>query len=287
LKQLAFATQQHLDKQRAFPPGNEGNNHSWAPFLLPYLELESILTTKDVNPTTGQTVEVELYHWELPWNDPANRESITTPVPMFVCPSTTRPADELAASGNVQAAVTDYVPTAGVDKRQVYDSGTVPPPPGAGNNDFLPYPPPIPASESHLPGVIGFVTAQGTGPKKARIQDIKDGTSNTMLFIEDAGRPELWTINGFVGPTGAAHAGWADPGNNLYVHTLDALTLMAPGPCVINCTNDDEAFSFHSDGVTAVFADNSVHFLQEEMAPQVFVSLITRDGGEIVSQDAF
>jgi prepilin-type processing-associated H-X9-DG protein len=54
---------------------------------------------------------------------------------------------------------------------------------------------------------------------------------------------------------------------------------------LINCSNNNELYSFHPGGVNALFTDGSVHFLKESMDPRIVVSLITRAGGEIVSAD--
>jgi prepilin-type processing-associated H-X9-DG protein len=55
-----------------------------------------------------------------------------------------------------------------------------------------------------------------------------------------------------------------------------------PWPCAINCTNHREIYSFHPGGANAVFADASVHFLQEGMSIRVLATLITRAGAEVV-----
>ena len=56
-----------------------------------------------------------------------------------------------------------------------------------------------------------------------------------------------------------------------------------PGPCAINCTNDQEPYSFHPAGVNAVFADGSVHFLQADMDIRIFARLVTRAGEEVAT----
>ena len=48
------------------------------------------------------------------------------------------------------------------------------------------------------------------------------------------------------------------------------------GPCPMNCTNDNEMYSFHSGGVNAVFADGSVHFLRASMTLTALSRLITQ-----------
>ena len=55
------------------------------------------------------------------------------------------------------------------------------------------------------------------------------------------------------------------------------------GTCMVNCTNDDEIFSWHPGGANALFADGSVHFLNSNSSVQLIATLVTRAGGEILS----
>jgi prepilin-type processing-associated H-X9-DG protein len=56
----------------------------------------------------------------------------------------------------------------------------------------------------------------------------------------------------------------------------------APGPCAVNCTNNQQPYSFHTGGANFLFADGSVHFLQTGMDIRVLAALATRAGGEVV-----
>src|SRR5262249_16544742 len=116
----------------------------------------------------------------------------------------------------------------------------------------------------------------------ARHSDIVDGTSNTLLISEDAGRPRQWRV-GRPGPDQTVTGGpWTGGGVQITQgSTPNGAT--KPGPCAINCTNDGEVYSFHSGGANAVFADGSVHFLRTGMDIRVFARLVTRAGGEVVS----
>ncbi len=116
-----------------------------------------------------------------------------------------------------------------------------------------------------------------------RLTDITDGTSNTLLVAEDAGRPKLW-LAGRQAPAGIAPGGaWASNANRVIVAgaSADGATLL--GPCAINCTNNDQPYSFHPGGAHFVFADGSVHFLPAGVGVRVLAALATRAGGEVVS----
>jgi prepilin-type processing-associated H-X9-DG protein len=118
-----------------------------------------------------------------------------------------------------------------------------------------------------------------------RMSDITDGASKTILYAEDAGRPQLWhsgqqvrpVLFGIGGPWAARNSIWG-------ARTEDD---PPPWPCAINCTNDREVYSFHPGGANVVMADGSAHFLQAGLSLQVLAALVTRAGGEIVSDDDY
>ena len=56
------------------------------------------------------------------------------------------------------------------------------------------------------------------------------------------------------------------------------------GTCVINCTNDQEVYSFHTGGALALFADGSVRFLKASLDMRMFARLATRAGGEVATE---
>jgi prepilin-type processing-associated H-X9-DG protein len=119
-----------------------------------------------------------------------------------------------------------------------------------------------------------------------RRREITDGTTQTILLTEDAGRPKVWR-QGKAGAdqtvTGCPWAGF-NVGISLEGAQSDGTR---PGPCAINCTNDHEVYSFHPGGANAVFADGSVHFLQAGMSLRVLAALVTRAGGEAFSASDF
>ncbi|MDR3634759.1 MAG: DUF1559 domain-containing protein [Isosphaeraceae bacterium] len=134
------------------------------------------------------------------------------------------------------------------------------------------------------------------GNNARRFADNTDGTSNTIMVSEDAGRPNFYLkggqitygtsipwYNGGTAPTEAnqgSGAGWADYNSEFYTdgdgsnqHT--------------NWSSNNEVYAFHPGGANHVFADGSVHFIKATTAPSVFVSLISYNGGEVISADQF
>jgi prepilin-type N-terminal cleavage/methylation domain-containing protein/prepilin-type processing-associated H-X9-DG protein len=133
------------------------------------------------------------------------------------------------------------------------------------------------------------------------IVGITDGTSNTILMGEDAGRPAGYNHSRqfYIDATGQLEDGinhvvlagggaWADPFS--YTRLEGSTGGQSPvrgGPCIINCTSDNELYSFHPSGCNILFADGSVHFLTESITPTMIVALVTRNGGEVIPPGAF
>ena len=74
----------------------------------------------------------------------------------------------------------------------------------------------------------------------------------------------------------------------------DVLVPMNASPATVSLdsTQDDNCadrkdtvrgfFGMHTGGVFFVYGDGSVHFLEEEISPRVYISLSTINGGELV-----
>ena len=126
--------------------------------------------------------------------------------------------------------------------------------------------------------------------------DMMDGTSTSILFAEDAGRPSFYVARKRIGPanntpgggnlgvTGGRvrGAGWTDPSNSIPLHGFTYDGLSAPGPCPFNCTNNNEGYGFHPNGILATMGDASVQFLHDATTIRVYAALITADGQEVV-----
>jgi len=117
------------------------------------------------------------------------------------------------------------------------------------------------------------------------IPEIRDGTSNTSVIAEDAGRPDRWQAGKLITANGQTDGSWADRDNEYITHGFTADGNTTPGPCHTNCTNNNEVYSFHTGGANHVFADGSVHFIQASMDIRLFVKLLTRSGNDIVPND--
>ncbi|HVA45231.1 MAG TPA: DUF1559 domain-containing protein [Pirellulales bacterium] len=131
---------------------------------------------------------------------------------------------------------------------------------------------------------------------------ITDGTSETIGWIEDAGRPALYYGGklavknlGDPGVTGAVVTtdgwGWADTEIGSFIcgavgGTSSAITtVLGPnaGTCFVNCVNDSEIYAFHPGGAMVAYVDGSVHYESIDVAPNTLGALCTMNAGEIIT----
>jgi len=125
------------------------------------------------------------------------------------------------------------------------------------------------------------------------------GVSNPVMIGEDAGRPVGYNhsrhiyvqygapVDGVINPTSGGGGAWADPFTYAHLDGATADGIRGDGICLINCTSNNEIYSFHPGGANMLFADGSVHFIKESVNPLTIVALITRAGGEIISADQY
>jgi prepilin-type N-terminal cleavage/methylation domain-containing protein/prepilin-type processing-associated H-X9-DG protein len=171
--------------------------------------------------------------------------------------------------------------------------------------------------EADIPGITinagaGIIAQPPDGP--VRFTAITDGTSNTILIVEDAGRPGWYGSKGVVVPNGftpvmVVYSGglngpcpqgggaWADPLNYNATNGGDPSGSgiaagggfdgipPAPWSCSENCTNDSEIFSFHVSGGNMLFGDGSVRFVRSGLTMAQMQALLSRAGGEVINFD--
>src|SRR6202035_5258210 len=137
-----------------------------------------------------------------------------------------------------------------------------------------------------------------------RIIDIKDGASNTVMLVEDAGRPAWYGSKGLVqtgpaigsyqagtgGPAPQGGGAWADPLNYIATNGADPSGSgiaaggnfdgmpAAPWSCANGCSNDSEIFAFHTGGSNALFGDGSVRFVMNGLTMNQMRALLSRNG---------
>jgi prepilin-type processing-associated H-X9-DG protein len=261
LQQIGLALANYHNSMKTFPPGCRRGPPGYG-------------WVPRVLPYLGQQSLYDRYRWDRDWLSEENQSVIRVPLRVVLCASTPGPVNRTyKLLGGQTAAVSDYA-GAGFAFSGIASAGLIPTP-----LDFS--------------GVLRCLHT-------VRYTDIRDGRSNTLLIVEDAGRPRYWTA-GVPGPdsndpgcfeggviTGGrvGNGAWAAPHTMLF-HGFSFDGLRCTGPCAINCTNSSEPYSFHPGGVNVAFADGSVRFLAEAISIKTFAALFTRAGGEVVTDGDF
>ncbi len=233
---------------------------SWVPLIMGYTEQTGLYNSMNISQAFPQ---------------PQNTTAVATQLNFMVCPSAPpyRMAPFLNPLNNqtVQLAAGDYAVDDGIDESWLIANNV-----------------PHPAGQI----VAGLLK----GNYCRRIAAVTDGTSNTIMITEDAGRPNFYILGkqmtygqsypwyrGGTPPTQdneGSGAGWADYGSEFFTdgdgsndHT--------------NYSSNNEIYSFHPGGANHVFADGSVHFVKKTVAPTVFTALISYNGAEVISADSY
>ncbi len=308
LKNLGIAALNFHDSHKKLPTSNRAAGvtnaprYAWATLMLPYFEEQNVFDQYDFKSNWSKPTAV---------NKPVpNFQLVGTRLRVFECPSV---PDDDRLDGDLQywsqslpswmasrcAAPTDYAPITQVERALVNwtDPSGLP----VVDQD------PDPTIKLDRTGMLLRNTI-------ATLKQVTDGTSNTILLAETAGRPYVYRKGGRVGDLQTNRVnggGWCRPASEfgLYGSSTDGGSF--PGPCAINCTNGEdylkngasdmsivpltlgtitygtngtsETFAFHPGGANVLFGDGSVHFLSEDISMRVYARLVTRKGGEIVS----
>jgi prepilin-type processing-associated H-X9-DG protein len=214
------------------------------------------------------------------WRHPTNGPIISKPIKIMMCPSVALGDAERIFTrvdttfGTVAAAACDYSVDNAINSA-INDATSWKLVDNLGTN------------AANYWGVMRVYTS--AEPNLTKINDIADGTSNKLVIAEDAGRPQLWTNKGQQPVTSpVSGSAWADRDNEYITHgAVGDGTNAQPGPCAVNCTNDKEIFSFHTNGANVLFADGSVHFLKNDVPIRIVGRLITKAGGEAIGSTDF
>jgi prepilin-type N-terminal cleavage/methylation domain-containing protein/prepilin-type processing-associated H-X9-DG protein len=212
------------------------------------------------------------------FNHADNEPFTSASVPFAICPSA--PRGRQVAGGNcseVDFGLSDYTAVTRMDKNgfsSLVTAGVIEDRGGADReawDGILAYrnPDPNPLYDKRL----------------TNAQSCTDGLSNTFLFYEDAGRPQLFVSGVEVacdcsGPLDTCPNGapWASD-----------LTWIVVDQHIngrfINVKNHNEVYSFHAGGANFAYGDGGVRYESERMDPELFVRRVTRADGRITFRD--
>jgi len=287
MKQLGIAFHAYHDGNGGFPPwgfdfgynpnaanpyGDQRQGHAALGLILPYVEQENVqkLARRDLSVIDPAN---------LPPNLGTNIAGQTN-LKLFKCPSApdTTPdytpyfQQAIKSAAGITLGRTDYVAVRGMGA--TFRSACAPA---------------VPATDPDNSGALGkFGTKQLNGDIGGRTQltEIADGTSNTLLLVEEAGRQTQYIKGRAVSGSYLLNAAWADYNTKVRVrgYSADGATKDG-GCCVVNCNNDESIYSFHSGGAVYLRADGSVGFMSDRINPGVVGAMITRAGGEVFSEN--
>jgi len=304
LKQIGLALHAYHDANQAFPhaykslptadptaPAGTGMYGAGTfVLILPYIEQGNLYVQIDTKRAALSSV-----------NMPPSNSAYSTPIKTYLCPSspgqpTASYSAELANSFN-NFGIT-FIPASGL----IF-----------GRSDYAP----DAGMMAALPGIsinagASIICQPPDGP--IRMTDVTDGTSNTMMIVEDAGRPGWYGSRGVAsqpgyspamgsyqggtnGPAPQGGGAWADPLNYIATNGSDPSGSgiaagggfmgmpAAPWSCANGCSNDSEIFAFHTGGSNVAFGDGSVRFVRNGLTMNQMQALLSRAGGEVISFD--
>jgi prepilin-type N-terminal cleavage/methylation domain-containing protein/prepilin-type processing-associated H-X9-DG protein len=332
MKQLGLGALNFESGKKALPPVGQCDStggasttymiHSTATYILPFIEQQAVYSQFDVatNPITAYAATPSGDAFKTPsgclihpdakgrnYDDPAHpsgQRAAKTKIATFVCPTT--PVDPTNRDFVHNYGPVDYMVVAlsDVDSRTgspTYGMRT----PNSGSDEW----------KSQV--VAPMLNCDGGGMGR-----VTDGSSNTIMWIEDAGRahpddPEYGAyshrftpvsgaadpINMASGPNGRRVFAWADAdavangfsgpsnsaGSKIARLNNNATPTGGPAECkwsTNNCGPNDEPFSFHTGGVNATMGDGSVRFLNESIDGVIIKWMIGADDGQITDASA-
>jgi prepilin-type N-terminal cleavage/methylation domain-containing protein len=271
--------------------------------LLPYL---------DQAPLYNQ------YNQSVNWSAAANKPLVSTKLPAYMCPSDTVAGqldgipDNPSTWAQDTAASSSYSPIFGISPL-VYSLGLTTLPPAALYTD------PADSTFQYVPGffpknaTIDPATGQNTASGR-KFRDVTDGLSNTLAVAETAGRPGYFRKGKQYGSLPADRVnsgGWARPASDLMIYGEKADGTDLLGTTALNATNGYNVnpanpgystypytaapyvfgvhgtaapYSFHTGGAHFTLGDGAVRFISENINFDLFISLSTPAGGELVGE---
>ncbi|MFO0788599.1 MAG: DUF1559 domain-containing protein [Pirellulales bacterium] len=295
MKQLGLGTLNYESAQKKLPPAkyqvldSSGSGrpvqvkHSTIQFLLSYME---------------ETAVASQWNMKKPWDDSQPSAAIdnlrlsNTRVPVFRCPSapddrssTTSAGVASRNDGAVDYRVCDEINRGtGTALDLLIKANQVKP-------RFNPWPPDTSAADDkkkHYRSMLyNYVDTTNSVTDFAKLSECSDGTSQTFMWFETGGAPLKYVRGALVVTARGGDAeiqgggSWADFENYYHVHG-------DKNECptgLMNCTNNEEIYSFHKGGAYFVMGDGAVKFVADSIEPEVFVSLFTRDANDIVNSE--
>jgi prepilin-type N-terminal cleavage/methylation domain-containing protein len=248
MKQLGLALHNYHDANGGFPPAK------WTPKSGVDHSWATLIL-----PYVEQDNLYRQYNLNANWSAAANDSGVIQhQIKQFICPSAPGAPPRTAANSR---GVQDYPAINQVHRPNPFARQALPP------------------SDSTWLGVLGNNVSR-------RITDILDGSSNTLMLAEDAGRNQSWELGKQQGSLSEDGA-WANPGGSIIVSGFDPATKTTPGGVAVNGCNSQNVYGFHTNAAGGLFGDGHVRFLSSTTSIDVLIALTTRAGGETVADGSY
>lgn len=288
LRQIVLATLNHESSAKALPDlyngrflprpraaPDEFHFHSWRTAILPGLERSDVLASLNL---------------DLPSSSFENQTGVNVALSTFICPSSANPTPNVpdvlswqvtwsggAIPGRVgTAARTDYEVVGGVRTRRpgVTKIGGVELQLMLDGMEFGAW-----GEPTYKDGV-----SPSLGYRSARLADVADGLSNTILIGERAGRPDFYRKGMPVMPYPYSdpNAGVGDIHQSAWALSTHFQWLVSWIDQPVNASNSVGIYAFHPNGANVAMGDGSVRFVRESTSQAILKALSTRAGGEFV-----
>jgi prepilin-type N-terminal cleavage/methylation domain-containing protein len=247
-----------------YPGDATGANHrfTWSWLILPYLEQGTV---------SGAI------NFSLPYAHLAQTTALYSELAVLLCPSD--PNGGVINAYTYKFHLGNYVANWGNTQ---YDQGAI-------NNPFNGPQPPVP---------VPFLGAPFALDRSYGIQNITDGTSNTLLLGEVIVCQASGSAVGQVDHRGAMFnddynctmfMAYTAPNSTIpdQVPTWCVYPYATNPPCINLYPAFNASRSYHPGGVDALMSDGSVRFVKNTVNVPTWRALSTTQGGEVISSDAY
>ncbi len=242
------------DPQRNTPWGHFG----WPAYILPFMEQEALYESINFNVPAYAEIIAEIPGGANttpptppvnrgPAGDPANRDASFKQPPTFVCPSARR-VPRTATTDGSPLTQKDYSMNSGAPHTCCPERNRNP----AHNG-------------------MGFVGS------KLKLDDVLDGTSNTLYFIEHA---HYGNHSWIPYDAGSNQFFWVHHTSQGYVTTQDPPN--ADPRLIAAAFNHRAAHSEHPNGIQATMVDGHLRWISDHISTNIYRAMGTRKGGEAV-----
>ena len=244
-----FGTAYELSTRTLTSTGKTYGSRTYVPLLFPYMEEAGLAARYNMSKSWNDTTPPS------PGDPLTNYKISQTSFNFLQCPS--------VAKARSMGSTCDYATCMGFN----------------GSAAIAQIPPLGPTDYDTTKGRPFWQTPPYSAPTQPKnppttVEKVSDGLSNTIMLMEDGGRPDQYYINN-------SFAGWQnDPlywNNPSHAFWIDIWCQNQ----FFNCDNGNEIYSFHRGGGNFLFGDGAVRYLPVTINKYTFKALVTREAADV------